>query len=151
MFDAIDAGVMIWLGTMLCACPLFWLSGWYSGRKRRESDFQRMAKASRWRYLPKQIPIASSGSLDAHMNLHSFTRGHILSDIDISDIGTVLNELEVVLEQDVDSFMAGRKDAALEIGGQDLLDALMSQDERRCRETVNRAVDRFHREQERRQ
>lgn len=150
MFDAIDAGVMIWIGTMLCTCPLMWLAGWYAGRKKRESDFQRMAKASRWAYAPKEMPVADFASLDAHMAMQGWKRGHILSDVDVSDIGLVLNELEVIMEQDVDSFMAGRKDAAVEIGGQDLLDALMSRDEKRCREAVNKAVNKFHREQEKR-
>lgn len=149
MFDAIDAGVMIWVGTMLCACPLFWLSGWYRGREKRESDFQRMARSTRWRFAPRAAEDLGI-TLEGHMELHDLKAGHILSDEDVSNLGLMLNEFEALMENDIDTFMQGRKDAAFEIGGQDLLDALMSQDERRCREAVNRAMDQFHREQERR-
>lgn len=142
MLDTIDMSLIAWSAGVVFGAPLIFVGGFMAGRAKRESDFQRMARSSRWKFAPRAAEDLGV-TLEGHMELYDLKAGHILSNEDVSNLGLMLNEFETLMENDVDSFMQGRKDAAFEIGGQELLDALMAQQERRCREAVDRAMEKF--------
>jgi hypothetical protein len=130
------------LSGTIAASGFFWLGGFLYGVKRRETDFARLAKASRWAYAPVDLPDYN-GDGAAPVRLYELAAGHVLTRRDVQDVRDTLEEIELLLIHNADTFNSGRWDAAKEIGGEELIRALKDHDVAKVHAIAASAIARF--------